>query len=37
MPNVKLGNDTLNGVNTVRLQSADGGVKPDQNYRNQRS
>lgn len=25
MPNVKLGNDTLNGVNTVRLQSADGG------------
>lgn len=25
MPNVKLGNDTLNGVNTVRLQKADGG------------
>ena len=24
MPNVKLGNDTLNGVNTVRLQKADG-------------
>lgn len=25
MPNIKLGNDTLNGVNTVRLQKADGG------------
>ena len=25
MSNVKLGNDTLNGVNTVRLQKADGG------------
>lgn len=25
MANVKLGNDTLNGVNTVRLQKADGG------------
>lgn len=24
MPNIKLGNDTLNGVNTVRLQKADG-------------
>ena len=24
MPNVKLGNDILNGVNTVRLQKADG-------------
>ena len=29
MPNVKLGNDTLNGVNTVRLQKADGsGYEP---------
>lgn len=25
MPNIKLGNDTLNGVNAVRLQKADGG------------
>ena len=29
MPNVKLGNDTLNGVNAVRLQKADGsGYEP---------
>ena len=26
MANVKLGNDTLNDVNTVRLQKADGGM-----------